>query len=166
LDRTPAEGHAFPPEPFRFTQHNPFLAVYESNHRSVYLMQQRLRKHPFLDVFDGADPNATTAVRPLNTTALQALFAINDRFVHQQSEVFAARVLREASDEDVRIERAHQLALGRAPSDAERRLAREYLARVSEALQAAKLPEAKLNTAAWASYARALFAANEFAFVD
>ena len=44
-----------------FTQHNPFKAVYETNRRSVYLMTQRIQRHPFLALFDGPDTNASTA---------------------------------------------------------------------------------------------------------
>ena len=39
--------HPFPPiETWHWTQHDAFKAVYPSSHRSVYLMTQRLVKHP------------------------------------------------------------------------------------------------------------------------
>ncbi len=48
LDLTPAGVHPFPAEAtWKFTQHNPFNAVYETNKRSAYLMVQRQRRHPF-----------------------------------------------------------------------------------------------------------------------
>ena len=53
-----------PAEPkWDFTQHKPFKAVYDTNRRSVYLMTQRIQRHPFLALFDGADTNASTADR-------------------------------------------------------------------------------------------------------
>ena len=53
LDLTMGGPHPFPAEnSWGFTQHNPFYGVYDSNRRSVYLMQQRLKKHPFLSLFD------------------------------------------------------------------------------------------------------------------
>ena len=45
---------------WNFTQHKPFKAVYETDRRSVYLMTQRIQRHPFLALFDGADTNAST----------------------------------------------------------------------------------------------------------
>jgi hypothetical protein len=158
LDRTPGGPHAFPPEPFRFTQHRPFLAVYDSDRRSVYLMQQRIKKHPWLEAFDGADPNAITAQRPLNTTPTQALFAMNDPLVHRLADDLADRLLREHPGEVERIGHAYRLAYGRPPSDEELGLCREFLRECRTAL-----PQER---AAWASLARALFGSNEFSFVD
>src|SRR5260370_485563 len=83
---------------WRYTQHTPFIANYESNKRSVYLMQQRIRRQPFLDVFDGSDPNAITGVRPVTTTALQALYTMNDPFFHAQSDTLAVRACRTARE--------------------------------------------------------------------
>lgn|GEM_PF-3289169 len=59
-------------------QHNPFRAVYDSKRRSVYLMIQRIQRHPFLAIFDGADPAASTALRLTSTTPLQAFFLLNE----------------------------------------------------------------------------------------
>src|SRR5207244_2409771 len=48
LDRTPGGEHPFPaPQTWDFTQHKPFKAVYDSNRRSVYLMTQRIQRHPY-----------------------------------------------------------------------------------------------------------------------
>ena len=46
-------------------------------------MSQRIQRHPFLALFDGADPNASTAASG-RTTPTQALFFMNDPFVHAQ----------------------------------------------------------------------------------
>ena len=54
LDEHPGGPHPFPPQnKWGYTQHTPFQAVYDTNKRSVYLMTQRIRKHPFLALFDG-----------------------------------------------------------------------------------------------------------------
>jgi hypothetical protein len=121
LDRSPGGPHPFPaPATWNFTQHNPFKAVYDSDRRSVYLMTQRIQRHPFLALFDGADTNASTAERVTSTTPLQALYLMNDPFVHAQARKFAARLLAERADDAARLDRAYALALGRLPSDAER----------------------------------------------
>src|SRR5260370_2102778 len=79
LDPTPGGAHPFPPmQQWTYSQHRQFFAVYDTNKRSVYLMQQRLRKHPLLELFDQADPNSSP--RQLNSiiTPLPALdFPIN-----------------------------------------------------------------------------------------
>src|SRR5205823_10691977 len=92
LDERGGGEHPFPPaKSWGFTQHAPFVAVYETKRRSVYLMQQRLRKNPYLALFDGADPSSSTGVRLPSTTPLQALFVMNDPLVHTVAAKFAQR---------------------------------------------------------------------------
>ena len=73
-----------------WTQHSPFKAAYPSHHRSVYLMTQRLHRHPFLGLFDGPDTNTTTDVRSTSTVPLQALFLMNSEFMRDTAAAFAA----------------------------------------------------------------------------
>ena len=165
LDPTPGREHPFPaPTGWGFTQHGPFSAVYDHNQRSVYLMTQRIKRHPFLTLFDGADPNASTADRRTTTVPTQALFFLNDPFVHTKSEKFAARVERLGTDEAQRIEAAFRLALGRSPSATERAEAKEFLAAYRSELVEAK--KDKVETAALAALARVLIGSNEFLSVD
>src|SRR5206468_10515346 len=77
----------------------PYTTLFRSARRTVYQVQQRLRRRRILEVFDGADPNATTPDRPLSTTALQALYLMNDPFVHDRAGELAGRV-ESASPED------------------------------------------------------------------
>src|SRR3712207_4153306 len=100
LALTPAGPPPFPPVTrWNFTIHNPFYAVYETNRRSVYLMVQRQKKHPFLSLFDAADPNVSTDERVTTVTPAQALYLMNDAFVHEQSAGLAKRLLAEAKDD-------------------------------------------------------------------
>src|SRR5262245_61713980 len=47
LDRSVGGPHPFPAQKaWDFTQHKPFKAVYETDRRSVYLMTQRIQRHP------------------------------------------------------------------------------------------------------------------------
>src|SRR5204863_6628528 len=111
LDERTVGGHPFPPaKAWGFTQHAPFVAVYESKQRSVYLMQQRLRKNPYLALFDGADPSSSTAARLPSTTPLQALFLMNDPLVHEQASKFAARIMAVASTDADRVTASFQIA--------------------------------------------------------
>ena len=136
LATSPCGPHPFPPQPqWNFTQHNPFRAVYDSNHRSVYLMTQRIQRHPFLALFDGPDTNASTATRVSTTTPLQALFLMNDPFVHEQARQFAARIRTEGKTDEARIERAFVRLFARPPSAEETKQALERQTATSEILR-------------------------------
>jgi hypothetical protein len=165
LDRSVGGPHPFPPaSKWNYTQHNPFKAVYDTNRRSVYLMTQRIQRHPFLALFDGADTNASTAARTTTTTPLQALYLMNNPFVHETARKFAARMLAERPDDGKRVERAYVLLFGRPPSAGEAAAARDYLKQARAKL--GKVPAKERDAKAWESLARALFMCNEFVYVN
>ena len=167
LDGTMGEAHPFPPESdWRYTQHEQFFAVYDTDRRSVYLMQQRQKKHPLMEVFDGADTNISTSPRPLSTTPLQALFLMNNPFVHQQADRFAVRVGMAYDTLAQRIEYAFRLAYGRPAKAIEVREATAYLQQRRQELEAIKMPTDQLTRAALASYLRVVLGSNEFLYVD
>jgi Protein of unknown function (DUF1553) len=165
LDREPGRGHPFPsPLGWGYTQHGPYSGTYEHKKRSVYLMVQRLKRHPFLALFDGADPNASTPERRATTVPTQALFFLNDPFVHTKAEQLAARLLAAHPDEPMRIEAACRLTLGRPPAEAEQTDAATFLAAYRAELIAAKKGDA--DKLAFAAYIRTLFGSNEFMHLD
>ncbi len=167
LDRTMGGEHPFPAEQtWRFSQHVQFFAVYDTNRRSVYVMQQRLKKHPFFEVFDGADSNATTDGRAQSVTPVQALFLMNSPFMHEQSDLFAVRVGMAYDTLQGRIDYAFRLAYARAPRLEEIREAQNYLRRTRLELQAGGAPVDQLNRKALASYLRVVMSSNEFLYVD
>jgi hypothetical protein len=167
LDRAPGGAHPFPAEnTWRFSQHKPFVAAYDHDRRSVYLMQQRIRAHPQLSIFDGADTNAATGERTPSTTPLQALFMLNDPFVHKQADNFAVRVGLAYGDDARRIDYAYRLAFGRPPSPVEINKGLAYLRAIRPDLAAIKLEEEGRTRAALASYLRVLLSSSEFVFVD
>jgi mono/diheme cytochrome c family protein len=167
LDFTPAGTHPFPPEKdWKFTQHNPFKAVYDTNRRSVYLMTQRIQRHPFLALFDGADPSASTPARPTSTTPVQALYLLNDPFVHEQTKRIAARLLKEASTNETRLQRASQLLFNRPFTADETAAGLQYLTAITPKLRELNTPTDQLDQTAWSSYLRALIRLNEFVYLD
>ena len=170
LDTTPAGEQPFPPEmSWRYTQHTPFLgaeSAYATHKRSVYLMQQRIRRQPFLELFDGADPNAETGVRPLTTTALQALYVMNDPFFHEQADALALRVGMSFGSDAERLGYAYKLLFGRGATADELRDDRQYLAAARQALAGTDVPEPQKNRDAWASLMRVLLSTNEFLTLD
>ena len=167
LDPSRADGHPFPPaESWVFNVHHPFKALYETNRRSIYLMTQRIQKHPFLGLFDGADPGATTDQRMITTTPSQALFMMNDPFVHEQSLNFARRVYAMAGDDAARLNAAYELAYSRPPTGGETHEALAFLEGYRAKLSGLNVPASDLPTHSLAAYLRTLLASNEFLFVD
>ena len=166
LDRSPAGPHPFPPVGTTFTQHNPFDAVYETNRRGVYLMQSRSKRHPYLALFDGADPNASTAERAVTTVPTQALFFMNDPFVHARSTGFARRLIAARAGDEARVRLAFEMALAREPSGEEVGAALEFLGRYRQGLRSAGVPSASHEELCLSAYARTLFSGNEFLFID
>jgi len=162
LDATPGGPHPFPAPPtWAFTQHNPFIAVYDHERRGVYLMTQRIRRHPFLALFDGADPNSCTGRRDSTTVPTQALFYLNDPFVHARAAGLAARLAPLPGDAE-RLDRASRLLFGRPPRPEEAAIAGRFLATYA----AGGLPEVERRKAAWAGWLRVMFASNAFAYID
>lgn len=167
LDESPPGNHPFPPQrTWGWTQHNPFVASYDTRRRSVYLMQQRLKKNAYLSLFDGADPSSSTGVRLPSTTPLQALFVMNDPLAHALSEKFAARILALATDDQSRVAAAYQLTLNRPPGIDEQQECVDFLETYRDKLVELKTPLDQVQSKAWAALARALLGSNEFMFVD
>ncbi|RYD40952.1 MAG: DUF1553 domain-containing protein, partial [Verrucomicrobiaceae bacterium] len=168
LDPAPMnEPHPFPPaEKWKYTQHHPFKDTYKTNHRSVYLMGARLNAVPFFQTFDGPDRNATTPTRDSSVTTVQALYFLNNDFLHEQADRFAGRLLKEAPDTQARLSRAFALTFQREPSGDERARLDAYFAAAREKLAAGGTPVEKHDKLIWASFARALFRTNEFLYND
>jgi len=167
LDSTVGTGHPFPPPvAWNWTQHKPFAAVYETDRRSVYLMVQRSQRHPYLSVFDGADPNVSTPGRDSSITPLQALFAMNSEFIHDCSEHWAARLMDEAPDNARRLDMVFELAFARPPTALEKKKALAYLDQSRQKMGAADVGPDLLTQESWASFLRAVLATNEFMYID
>jgi hypothetical protein len=168
LNPTQPEGHPFPDvNSWGFTIHNPFHAVYDSEHRSVYLMKQRNRRHPYLTLFDGADPNQSQATRSYSITPTQSLFLMNSPFIVKHSEAFSQRVLAISSEDDVRIVWAVEMTTGYKPPQAEIEAMKAFLRNYSGATtKDASVSNRMDDTKAWAALARVLLTSNAFLFVD
>jgi hypothetical protein len=167
LSRQRPGGHPFPPiSEWRWTQHNQFKAVYDTPHRSVYLMTQRLQRHPFLALFDGPDTNTTTEQRPTSTVPQQALHLMNSVEMQKLAEAFAKRLLAAGSTNTERVRLAYTLCYARPARDAEIARAGAYHREYVEAARRAGQDAEGADLAAWTSYARILLSANEFVYID
>jgi hypothetical protein len=167
LDLRRPGRHPFPPiNSWNWTQHAPFKEAYPSKHRTVYLMTQRLQRHPFLALFDGPDTNVTTDTRTRSTVPLQALYLMNNPFVTEQAKALATRLLRGSPDLRQRVRHGYELAWGRLPGATEIETIRQYLKRYEQELGPLDVPLQSRELDAWTSLARMLMGANEFVYVD
>lgn len=157
LDPAMPKGHPFPAKRDGLSQHNPFRANYEHNHRSVYLMVQRIQRRPLMAIFDGADPNASTGQRRLSNVPTQALYFLNNEFLHTNAAGFAKQLVASASDDETRIRRAHALAFSRTASPSEITEACEFIIAYTAVAN---------ETKAWNAWCRILLSSNEFMFVE
>jgi hypothetical protein len=167
LDPSRPGAHPFPPEPsWSFTAHHQFKAVYPSDHRSVYLMVQRLHPHPYLALFNGPDASTTTAVRDDGFLPLHALYLLNSSFVHEQAGAFARRLIDDEPDPQARVRLAYLMTYARPPAQAESARASAFLERYKRVLADENIPADRRELESWSSLARTLLTSNEFLYVD
>ena len=167
LAATRPPAHPFPTiDQWHWTQHNAFKAVYPSRHRTVYLMTQRLQRHPYLGLFDGPDANVSTESRTRSTVPLQALYLLNDRFVFEQAEGLADRILAHSRTDEERIGFALELAWGRPPLDVELSAMKQFVAACSGVPEWASLAADARERKAWSALAKVVLTANDFLYVD
>ena len=166
LDRNVPLAHPFPPvDTWGFTIHSPFHAVYDSDHRSVYLMVQRNQRHPYLALFDAADPNQSVAKRQPTTTPTQALFWMNSPFVHEQAKDFAKRITTVTGDDRAKILWAFETAHGQIPEEADVQEALTFIYAYRKRL-AKDSSKNDPDPQAWSALARVLLTSNQFLYVD
>jgi hypothetical protein len=135
----------------------------EANHRrSVYLPVIRNDLPQFFEVFDFADPDVATGRRDATMVPTQALFLMNSPFVMGQARQAARRLLALPADDAGRLAHLYQLALGRAPTEGETRLALRFLAGYRQAL--GQTPDPDVD--AWAAVSQVMFGCTEFRFID
>jgi hypothetical protein len=127
-------------------------------------MVQRIKRHPFLALFDGPDPNASTAVRLGTTVPTQALFFLNDPFVHSRSDAWAERLHKESPEFESQVARAISESTGRVADEKDLAIARRFRDRYSKQLIATG--QAVSDKAILSAYLRSLLGSNGFLFVD
>ncbi|MBI3465073.1 MAG: DUF1553 domain-containing protein [Planctomycetes bacterium] len=168
LDLTRPGPHPFPePSTWRFTAHKQFNQVcYPSNHRSVYLMVQRLHAHPYLSLFNGPDTSLSTPMRDTSTVPLQALFLLNNELIHKESSGFAEDLIDQEREAAARVRRAFLSAFARPPSDDEQARSVAFAEQYEKALEAEGMDDDLRERETWSALARTLMRSNEFFYVD
>lgn len=118
--------------------------------RSIYRFVVRTTPHPFLTTLDCPNPANLTPTRTITTTALQSLAMLNNEFILQQADHFAARLAANPPKSIAQqIDQAFELAFSRPPTQAERDAAEKLIKRHG-------LP----------AFCRFLLNANEFVVID
>lgn len=137
--------------------------------RSIYLRFMRNTRDPFLDAFDLPDGFNSAAHREVTTTATQALLLLNDEWTVHRAAALARRIESEGhGSRESRIERAYDLAFGRAPAQDEMAEASAYLERNQDriAREANGKAADKAEQQALIDLCHALMNANEFLYAD
>jgi cytochrome c553 len=138
-----------------------------STRRSLYLPVVRNAVPAAIALFDGADPNAVTALRNDTTVASQALFLLNHPFVREQALHFARRLLADPKATDTqRMQAGYRIALGREPRESELAEVTGFLAAYTQQAAAKGKKSSDVRLAAWQSFCQTLFCRNEMLYVE
>lgn len=150
----------------------------EEFRRSVYIQARRSRPLEMFAAFDApAMTDANCESRPVTTVSPQSLLLMNNAYMREYAQFFAARLEREAADLESQVGRAFELCYGRAASLAEvsaavafvREQTRHYEAhpaKFERVLGPAPENDAPPETLGLAALCHALMSANEFLYVD
>jgi hypothetical protein len=169
LDASIGQRHAFPHRlTYFYRQHEPFSETYSTNRRSVYMLQRRLEKDSFLDLFDGPDGNLHVGERGESTTTLQSLYLMNSEFVHDHAGAMASRLLAETGDGSPRrrLDWAYERLFSRRADDQEAARGRQHLSTLRTIVARSEGASADIERLAWSAYLRSMVSSNEFLFVD
>ncbi len=100
--------------------------------RTIYTFQRRSVAMPMIETFDGANMSESCSRRSVTTVAPQAFSLLNSAFTNSEAKHFAERVIELAGTDPRRqLDEAFLLALGRKPTEAEKRKTAEVLAKLS-----------------------------------
>jgi hypothetical protein len=160
--RQPSQHNIDPWYRHRYSLNRPFHQEIATNHRSVYLLTQRLFRHSLLGLFDSPDRNSSTSKRDSSNVPGQALFLMNSRFIQQQAGALARRVCSALRDDEARIDHLYNLLYSRDVDDAERGEILRFLQAYRGTVDTPQtdVPEE------YVSLCRTLLTSNEFFFID
>jgi hypothetical protein len=170
LDTTPAGAFPFPPQAtWNYEQQNMFSpnpADYETDRRTVYMMVQRTVRNPYFNLFDGPNVNSSTDQRGSSLTPLQALYFLNAPFPKRCAANLASRLSVSGASEKQNLQTAFLTIYGRPPLPAEADRASSFLHTAAASYSAHGTKAAEANRKALEDFLKAMFASNEFMFID
>lgn len=122
----------------------------EQTVRTIYLVQKRTIRIPFMETFDLPDNSVSCGCRTVSIVAPQALSLLNGNWGIDAAEALAAKIQRQfPNSPSEQIQAAYLAIFQRTPSDSEHQICVKFM----EQRSIAELTRALLNT-------------NEFAFVE
>jgi hypothetical protein len=137
----------------------------QGGRRSLYLFARRNYNLTLLSVFDQPVMANNCVRRTHSAVPLQSLTLLNDAFMLEQADHFAARVAKAATGPEKRIETAFRVALARPPTAKEVASSLAFLKRLQARYQEEKLPPAQAELQALARLCHMLMCTNEFLYV-
>lgn len=130
--------------------------------RSLYLPAIRNDLPEIFDVFDFADPHATTGARPQTTVAIQALYLLNDDMVMDLSKAAARRFLKEEAS--TRLIRLYETMFQRMPVESDLEPFQAFIKQTQTQLESDDSENPELE--AWSALCHAMFSMSRFQFLD
>lgn len=135
--------------------------------RSVYMFHKRVVQHPLMQAFDGPDAQASCGRRENTTVAPQALALLNDKWIRARAADFAQRIAKESpNNPEVQIRLAWRFAFAREPSATEMQSTAAFLKSQLQTRSSRQSGETEAQHLALADFCQAVFAMNEFIYVD
>ncbi len=140
---------------------------YQNTRRSIYLPVIRSALFEMFQAFDFPDPSAMQGDRSTTTIAPQALFMLNSKFMDEQTEEMARRLIKEMpeSTED-RVNRAYQLVYGRKPTETELGDMQSFINNINEKVAETESLKEQRTLKVWKSVCRVLLSSSEFIFLN
>ncbi len=167
LDRSAAPMHPFPPQAeWNWEDQNHFspdMSKYETDRRTVYMMIQRSVRLTYFTLFDGPNNNVSTEQRRNSLTPLQALYFMNGDLPKRCATSLVEHL---PSAADKAIEQAFLILYGRPPTAPEIERSTSFLRTASDAYATHGIAATDARQKALGEFVRALFATNEFMFID
>lgn len=117
----------------------------------------RFSSDSFLRLFDFPVPRATSEGRTSSIVPQQSLFLMNSRFMAARAKALSSRLAGQASSDAARIERAYLLLYGRAVTDEELQLGRQFLQTTAPSSD---------RLSPWEQYAQVLLSASEMMYLE
>jgi hypothetical protein len=130
--------------------------TFAAHRRSIYIFHKRVVQQPLMQAFDGPDASASCGRRENTTVAPQALALLNDSLVRSCAVAFAEKSHDCAT--------AWRLALGREPNKSELEASLDFVKKQKE--KRAARDEKDAEKLALADFCQAIFASNEFIYID
>jgi uncharacterized protein DUF1553 len=153
----------------------------QSDRRSVYIFVRRNLRYPMLLEFDSANTFESCDFRKPTVTPSQSLDLMNNDLVLDWARAFTGRVLNDSGlTPEAQVDRAFQLAYGRAASKEEQKLAADFLAKQMP-IMAGRLADARnkppvpanlpagvdpVRAAAFVDLSQMLLDSNEFLYIN